>query len=313
MFNKPACRILWGMLIICSIASPKPAFSQPVAFKFAREISIQIPNLAPKSRFRAISVNEQGEFYLVDEGLNRIFHLDARGRLLREVGGFGWGNNQFDRPRDIWANNGLDVFVADYNNNRIQRFDRNLNYVSSYQNDANLDPQLQFSLPVAVAFSRFGELFIAEAENHRVLRFNQEGQPEQSFGDFDWGAGTLEEPVALCISEKDEVFVADAMRQGVVKFDYYGNFLQEIRHKDLSQPGALVTENDDLFVADELEHEIFVFDTQGNFIVAFKPSQNAKPAARESFLDVAVLKNILYILDSMTKTIYCYQIYFNHR
>ncbi|MDQ7052666.1 MAG: hypothetical protein Q9P14_07185 [candidate division KSB1 bacterium] len=72
-----------------------------------------------------------------------------------------------------------------------------------YENDDGLDQRLQFGLPVAVTFSRFGELFVIDGENQRILRFNANGEPEQSFGDWDWGDGRLEEPVAICLNDRD--------------------------------------------------------------------------------------------------------------
>ena len=41
------------------------------------------------------------------------------------LGGFGWETEQFDRPRDISARTGLEVFVADFNNERIALHQRN--------------------------------------------------------------------------------------------------------------------------------------------------------------------------------------------
>jgi len=228
--------------------------------------------------------------------------------MMREVGGFGWGNEQFDGPREIWAENALDVFVADYNNHRIQRYNHKLEFIVSYLNDPNRDEKLQFGFPMAVAYSNFNELFIAEAENQRILRFDMNGQPVQSFGDYDWGAGSLEQPVAICISDKNEIFVADKARQAVVRFDYYGNFLQEITHADMKRPGNLAFGDRLLFVVDDATNRIFVFDNQGDHIVNFHPSFATDSANGNSRLDVAVANNVLFILNCSSGIIYCYQI-----
>jgi len=295
-------------LFFMLLATAPDSDGQSLRVRPWKEIHLQPELMGPKTRLRAFSRSQRGDFYFADEGLNRIFRTDSLGRMMREVGGFGWENEQFDGPRDIWAENALDVFVADYNNHRIQRYNRKLEFIASYVNDPNRDEKLQFGFPVAVAYSHFNELFLAGAENHRILRFDMNGRPVQSFGDYDWGAGSLEQPAAICIGGEDEIFVADGTRQAVVRFDYYGNFLQEITHADMKRPGNLAFGKHFLFVVDDATSRIFVFDNQGEHIVHFLPSFATDSAAGGSRLDLAVADNILYILNCSSGIIYCYKI-----
>ncbi len=299
-------QLYWALVLFVVFGGSGAA--QPLTLRLVKEVLLMEGNLPAKSNLVAFSINGQGEIYLVDQGLNRVFYLDPEGNLIKEEGGFGWENNQFDRPTDIWAENSLDVFVADYNNNRVQRFDRTLNYVASYTSRPALEEELQFAFPVSVTFSRFGELFLVEQEHYRVLRFNKDGEPEQSFGDYDWGAGTLQEPVAICLSEKDQVYVSDRIRKAVVCFDYYGNYLHEITHPDLQQPGSVATAYNYLFVVDETSGRVFVFHEQGEKVVDFSPLPAGNSETTETHLDLAVHAGILYILDSAAAKIYGYEL-----
>ncbi len=282
--------------------------AQSFALRLTETIDLTIPENRPKSKFVRISVNQQGEIYVLDQGLNRILWFDAEGALKREVGGFGWETEQFDRPLDIWAENSLDVFVADYNNNRIQRFDRKLNFVGVYENDDGLDQRLQFGLPQAVTFSRFGELFVVDGENLRILRFNSNGEPEQSFGDWDWGDGRLEEPVDICLNENDDVLVADTGLQGVMRFDYYGNFLQPIQHDAMTAPVQVAAARGVIIVLDGSRSRLFFFDTKGAYLLDLPAAPPTGDSTGGGTYSIAVSRNSLYVLEDRTKTVYRYQL-----
>lgn len=142
---------------------------------------------------------------------------------IREIGGPGWQNDQFDRPSGVWARNGIDVFVADYGNHRIQRFDRYLNYVSTLYTRENPIPEERFGYPSDVTLSRLGYLFVCDTENSRIIKFNQFSQVERTFGGFDAGKGRLYAPTQVECGPKDRVYVVDGAR--VLVYDNFGNFL----------------------------------------------------------------------------------------
>jgi DNA-binding beta-propeller fold protein YncE len=133
----------------------------------------------------------------------------------------------------VWARNGIDVFVADYGNHRVQRFDRNLAFVSSFstRNRPNLDDRLPegragFGYPTDIAVSRHGDLFICDGENSRILKVIGLSKIEKTFGGFDAGKGLLHKPSQLEIGPNDNVYVHDGQR--VVVFDNFGNFIRVI-------------------------------------------------------------------------------------
>ena len=134
-----------------------------------------------------LDVDIYGNIYILNTDRNTL-KLFAKDRSLkREVGGSGWENDQFDRPSGLWARNGIDVFVADYGNHRIQRFDRHLSYVSTLYARENPDPDERFGYPTDVAVSRLGDLFICDSENSRIVKVNRFTQVERTFGGFSAG------------------------------------------------------------------------------------------------------------------------------
>ena len=171
-----------------------------------------------------IDIDIYGNIFILDTEKN-LLRLFTKDRVqTREIGGSGWENNQFDRPTGIWARNGIDVFVADYGNHRIQRFDRNLNYVSTLYTREDPNPDGRFGYPSDVAVSRLGYLFICDTENSRIVKVNQFTQVEKTFGGFGAGEGRLYAPMQVETGPKDHVYVVDGAR--LLVFDNFGNFLR---------------------------------------------------------------------------------------
>ena len=61
--------------------------------------------------------------YVVDQNQNRILAFDSAGALQAVVGGdWGQGNNQFANPQSVAVDNVGNLYVADTNNQRVQKF-----------------------------------------------------------------------------------------------------------------------------------------------------------------------------------------------
>lgn len=258
--------------------------------------STKIENISI-SNPQAISVDPKGNIYLVDTGNNRILKFDGNGQFMKSVGGFGWGKEQFDMPVDICAKSGLDIFVVDYNNQRIERYDKDLNYISSfYSNESNRD-NLQFGYPRGISISIHGELTLIDSENNRLLRINSFGEPEFSFGDFAEGKGKLDNPFQIEIGADDRVYVSDKATDRIVVFDHFGNYLTEIGTGILRDPaGIFFDPKNRLWVANTGKKEILVFTPQGDLLGRWK-AINSEIGVFKNPIDVVSFDNRLYILN----------------
>lgn len=247
---------------------------------------------------RALSVGLSGQIYVSDTGNHRILQLSPNGDVIKVVGGFGWQKEQFYAPYDIHASSALDIFVADYNNHRIQRYDKDLNYISSLYSDANWAPTLQFGFPKSIASSFHGELFLIDGENTRILKLNSFGEPEMSFGDFAEGRGRLLQPVKLCISPDDQILVSDARANKIVVFDYFGNYLTEIGATVLNQPqGIFFSPRRLLFVADQGNGRIVVFKPDGELVLSYSGVSGGGGALLQP-VDVVTFQQRMLVLDN---------------
>lgn len=302
-------RILKNMkkvLLILLLAALEAAAQSQMQVVFRGIILDDSVGTAPLSQPLGMDIDPDGNLYIADTGRNRIVKCDQRGHLRREAGGFGFDKQQFDRPVDVWAGNGLDVFVVDYNNQRLERYDKDLNYISSYYSDELQEESQQFGYPAAVGLSANGEIFLADHEFNRVLRIDSFGQPKSSFGDFNWGEGRLSRPAKIFITAHREIFVSDSTADAMVEFDDYGNFVRRLGEGILRDPAGMAGLRAEgggqrtdgfLFVADRGNHRVVCFNREGEKIFEF----GKRGRAPEQFLfpaDVAVAGQRLFVLDT---------------
>jgi hypothetical protein len=202
----------------------------------------------PLLKGTSIDVDLNGFLFIVDRDRCTLRQFVNDTGLVREIGGPGWDNNQFDQPGGMWARNGIDVFVADYGNHRIQRFDRSLNYVASLSTRENDNPDERFGYPTDVAVSRLGDLFICDTENTRIVKVNRFSQVERTFGGFDAGKGRLNTPTQLEVGPRDHVYVLDLQR--IMMYDTFGNYVGELAGGFFKKPACLYADMDGVVVCD---------------------------------------------------------------
>ena len=173
-----------------------------------------------------IDYDIQGNIYVVDRDGRMLIKLSPLGDSLRAVSGFGRERLQFDEPVAVCARRGNDIYVADYNNHRIQRFNRTLDLVAIIHTRDDANPISRFGYPRDVAVTRQGELLVVDSENRRIVRINTAGQGVDAFGDISAGAGRLFDPSKIEVDESDNAYVLDGGR--IIQFDPFGSYVRTI-------------------------------------------------------------------------------------
>lgn len=236
-------------------------------------------------------IDINGNILIVNSEKNTLHQLSSQLTLIKQIGGTGWGDDQFDQPEGIWARNGIDVFVADYGNHRIQRFDRNLAFVSSFSTRERPNPGERFGYPTDVAVSRLGDLFICDSENSRVLKVVGLSKIERSFGGFDAGKGRLYRPSQLEIGPNDNVYVLDGQR--VVEFDNFGNFVRVLGEGLFKGAPRIFADENGLVVLDD---EAMIFFDQSDRLVVDIRRTSLLDGAEVAINDFAFTRGNGYLL-----------------
>jgi tripartite motif-containing protein 71 len=194
----------------------------------------------------AFDVDLYGRIVTVDGPTAMLTLYAPGGRAEATAGGRGWGDTEFDAPAAVWMKNGIDIFVADRDNHRIQRFDRHLNFISSLSTRDRIDPEERFGYPSDVTLSRLGDLYVCDTENARVLKFDRSYRVDRSFGGLSAGRGRLHHPSQIEIGPGDCIYVLDD--GAVIVFDSFGNFLRTIGDHAEGDTAAISADDDGLAV-----------------------------------------------------------------
>ncbi|MGE5497680.1 MAG: NHL repeat-containing protein [Syntrophothermus sp.] len=175
----------------------------------------------------AIGVSNSSDLYVADKETNEIYKFDMNGRLNKTSGGYGWEEGLFDNPVSIFATP-IYVLVTDYNNHRIEIFDRDLNYISQIngRSDRNSSGKISFGYPAGCVSSSLGDIFILDRENKQVLKINASGNLQSQFGNYQSGKYELAAPEGIGISPDNRIVVLDSSALKI--FDQYGNGIAKI-------------------------------------------------------------------------------------
>jgi DNA-binding beta-propeller fold protein YncE len=263
-----------------------------------------------------ITIDPEGNLFIVDTGNDRVVKCDREGGFLKEAGGFGSEEGQFNRPTYITTDNGLNIYVVDAQNKRVQRFDRNLNFISSIQIGAS-ENFSGFGLLEGTAVTSGGELLLSDIENDCVIKLDNFYAYEGSFGGFGYGEGSLRDPLGISVDRKGDVYVADSQNDRVAIYDPFGNFLESLGETTLRKPsGVTVSEDGLIYVANTEKNSIAIFDPEGNLVLEYgtwgsgmgnfsKPT-DLKLGKNDKLMLSGV--NLLFVVDSENNRICVFEI-----
>ncbi len=244
----------------------------------------------------SLSINSAGILYVADAGKNEIIKIDTLGAVLKTIGGFGWQESSFDDPADIFANT-LNVFVADKNNDRIQMFDKDLNFLSSFsRNDNNSDNY--FKYPTGVAVSNQGDLFILDSDNSRIIKYDLRGEFQIQIGSYDAGNFSLTNPQKIAITDNQKLIAADD--SSLVIFDQFGNGLSK-QHLNF-KPSNINATFQNICITDGEKIFFSIEDETLNVI----SSAVLEPEIESEIKDVLFFNSNFYILTPQSILIYQY-------
>ncbi len=290
LISSKEIRIIWSRILSTSLIGIVLCYAlcpaQPADMAGAREFG----TFTDASAF---AMDPTGNFFVLEMGPDRVFKLSGDGTKLVEIGGYGWSDHTFDHPMDICAQNGLDVYVADYNNHRIQRFDKNLNFVSSFEAPLDLRDEQAFGYPKSVAISNSGFLFFIDGDNKQIIKLTNANEIERTFGGVGSGEGKLENPSRIRVDAQDRVYVLDG--RTIVVFDLYGNYLMRMGEGLFRNPSLFAIDQTRLYVLDTCN--VLTLDLSGMPGPAIILDSIRRTHDVCEFRDIAVSRDSLYLLE----------------
>lgn len=191
------------------------------------------------------------------------------GTFLGKFGSQGSGDGQFVFPEAVGVDQNGNVFVADTEDHRIEKFTSTGTFLRQWGSMGGADGQ--FDSPEGVAVDGAGSVYVVDA-NNRVQKFDNNGTFLTSWGDAGSGDGQLSSPAAVAVDGNGNVFVADRFNNRIQKFTNGGTFLTKwgsVGNGDgqFSIPDGVAVDGDgNVFVADQFNHRIQKFTSTGTFL-----------------------------------------------
>ncbi|MCL4555038.1 MAG: cell wall-binding repeat-containing protein [Actinobacteria bacterium] len=161
-----------------------------------------------------------------------------------------------------------------------------------------------FSWPLGMAVDASGDLFVADAENHRILKLSPTGSVLQAWGSRGSSPGQFQRPEGVAVGLDGRIYVTDTGNNRIQVFSPSGSLVDTwTAAGTLSGPtGIAVDAVGTVFVADTLNHRILRFTSDGrNHTVIGGPGPGW--AQFSSPLGVAVDSTHLYVADSNNRRI----------
>ncbi len=245
---------------------------------------------------RSFSISSAGIIYVSDISNNEIIKIDTLGKILKFIGGYGWSPTLFDSPEDVFATT-LNVYVSDKNNNRIQFFDKDLNFISEFSTQNSTDDRIVFRYPICSSVSNQGDLFILDSDNKRILKFNLRGEYQASIGGFDSGTFALNNPLQFVLTSNTKLLVADS--PNLVLFDQVGNGIKKFQLP--FQPDNINNSYQTICVFNSKQVALF---NDANLETGNINPVVLNPNIDEDIVDACVFNSKLYVLEKNTIIVY---------
>ncbi|MCW5865514.1 MAG: hypothetical protein KIT52_20670 [Anaerolineae bacterium] len=246
------------------------------------------------------------------------FTLDPGAATFADKWGVnGVGQGDFNGPFGIAVDADGNVYVADTFAYRVQKFDADGNFILMWGRDVqvggvtgfeiclaaesckagtNGSGNGEFNLPHGVAVDGHGNVYVSDSSNHRIQKFDADGNYVGQWGGNGDDGGKFDNPTGVAVDGAGNVYVADSFNNRIQKFGPAGNFLftwgydvldDGTSHADFEictasddcwagiggngdgqfdDPFGVAVYGGNVYVADTFNHRVEVFDTNGNYL-----------------------------------------------
>jgi len=256
--------------------------------------------------------------YVADSDNHRVSIYHRTDRVYAATLGTGWGTGptEFKNPRDVAVDEAGNIYVADWNNCRVQQFDSELTYVRTYGTTGvpYVTDGYHYYHPFGVAIGPDGSLHILEERSsHRLVKLDAEGVFQWSIGEpgIEGGWDTDDDthfswPGDVAVDGAGRVYVADSNNDRIQIYDAGGNYLSTlgawgVGNTQFKHPLGLFSGADgSLYVADRDNQRVQIFNSARQYVATLgvTGAAGADNAHFNQPTDVAVdSRGMIYVAD----------------
>jgi hypothetical protein len=189
-----------------------------------------------------ITLDAAENLWIVNSRDHRIQHFTREGEFLGGFGEYGSEPGQLDHPWGVSVDpiNGS-LVIADWRNSRIQRFSTDGELMQVIGQPGSGVGELDH--PSGVAVDKYGDIYVADRNNHRVLMFNWRGLFVESFR----GDATINPRGISRLMGNPDIL---RQRDNVIDLD---------REKRLKYPTSVKVDDDHLYIVDTGRYRVQIY------------------------------------------------------
>ena len=176
-----------------------------------------------------------------------VHRFTAAGEFLQRWGTDGFGPGQFDSPAGVAVDRAGNVYVADSNNNRVQKFSSTGRFIRQWGSMG--DGLLRG--PTDVAVDPQGTVYVVDSRNRKVQKFSSTGAFLGKWGSpkaSPRGESSFEHPSEIAVDREGRVYVVGDLGDEIQIFARDGTFITQWEGDSWRQrigysPRAIATDN----------------------------------------------------------------------
>jgi DNA-binding beta-propeller fold protein YncE len=136
----------------------------------------------------------------------------------------GTGQSQFDAPQGVALDSNGNIYVADTDNSRIQKFAKDASFIGAWGGPGTGNGF--FLGPRAIALGSDGYIYVLDSSNHRIQKFRPDTSFLRTWGTLGSGNGEFRFPNGFGLDSENFVYVADTGNDRIQKFKCDGTLLE---------------------------------------------------------------------------------------
>lgn len=205
----------------------------------------------------AVAVDGPDRIYVLHRGEPPLLVLDGQHRLIA-----GWGKGEFKTVHGLRIDAKGNVWVTDNALHIARRYSREGKVTLTLGQDGKAGGgQTGLRAPDDLVFDSKGFIYVADAGNKRIVKFDADGKYVAEWGGGGKEPGKFATAHGLAIDSKDRIYVADRGNNRVQVFSTDGKFQAE--WTAAGNPFGLLVTPDGLIVADGDAHRLTLLDFDG--------------------------------------------------
>ena len=204
-----------------------------------------------------LSVNEDGDLFILDAGNYRIQVMDEDGDFLRKWNLRESSKEGFDEPVALAMSSDEDFLVVlDSEDSEIRKYDLDGELLGSFGESGIRKGTLDE--PVDLTVDSLGYIYVLDRARRKVLKFHKRGTFIDEWGKSGHSDKSFDDPISIVYSDEltGIINVLDVGKKALLKFQRDGDFREIIP----IPPGILENGTDFLKLESDKDNNLFILD-----------------------------------------------------